>query len=920
MPSSPTARVANCPIWVSDPPGFACRFARPFQFGGYSRAVISEDTLTGRDTELAELRRALGSGGKYAGVVIAGPAGVGKTRLARELTARVVSQDGRANWVVGTASARPIPLGAFTATLSREAMAAVAAPAPSVRRVIDSLVGPKPGRFLLGVDDAHLLDGFSAHVVHHLAQTREARLVVTLRTGTVAPDAVTALWKDGLLARLDLEPLSEESTREMVETVLGGPTDARSAKRFYTLTGGNPLYLRQLIRDQVAANRLKQVGGLWIWEGGVALSQSMGDLVGSQLDRLPDELALVVDTLSQCEPLEAAVLADVVGRQHVETADAMQLITVERTGGTLLARLAHPLFGELRRAKVGELHLSKVRGDLARRLAVGADRDPQATVRRALLTLQSDLTPDPDLYLEAARHAMRLLDLDLAEQFAAAASALGSEEAGGLQAINRFVAGEGARADELLRALIEGGGEGRHRWQIVRAANLVWMLARPADAAAVLATLAEGPETDAERAERLALEACVDAVFARCASAEQKAVEALGSESLSDLCAMLASVALIMACGALGHADQITPVAKAALDRATNSYETSHMRFWFGGVYARACRLTGRIQECHDSVAAIAARAQDAPALAYANLAFLMGSAELMRGDLNAAERLLREAYAGVENNAIRTGLRPASTFALSELFAKRGDAASAERMLAEARAGVHDDFLFMQTGLALATGWTLAAGGSLGEAVDAVLSEARVARERGQPTHEVACLQAVLQWGVTDGLTETAARARELADELGLPLADAVAAHAEALLSHSGEGLLETSRAYAALGDRCAAADTAAQAAVTFTAAQHRGRGSFAASAAEQLARECGGLCTPATRSAAAPVPLTGRQREVAELAAVGLTNKEIADRLVTSVRTIEGHMLRACQRLGVTTRAELAAIMRSGLGPTSR
>ena len=881
--------------------------------------MTSGDALTGRDAELAELRRALSGVGKYAGVVIAGAAGVGKTRLARELIGRAAATGVPTNWIVGTASARPIPLGAFTTTLSSEAMAAVAAPAPSVRRVIDSLVGQgSNGRCLIGIDDAHLLDGFSAHVVHHLAQTREARLVVTLRTGNSAPDAVTALWKDGLLARLDLDPLTEDATRSMVERTLGGPVDARTAKRFWKLTSGNPLYLQQLIRDQMAAERFHQAAGLWIWDRDVAVSQSMSDLVGSQLDRLPPELARVVDTLSQCEPLEVDVLTDVVGREHVEAADTMHLITVERSGTTLLARLAHPLFGELRRAAVGELHLSKVRGELARRLYDTDDRDPQATVRRALLVLQSDLAPDPELYVEAARQTMRLLDLDLADRFAAAAVELGSVEAVELQAINRFLAGEGEKADELARELVARGGADHHRWATFLAANLIWMRARPAEAAEVLATLAEGPETDAERAERLAVEACVDAVFARCVDAEQKARAALDSEELSDLSAMLATVALVMACGALGRGEEITPVGAAAIERATNSYETSHMRFWFGGVYARACRLTGRLQECYESAQAQVDRARDVPGLAYANLVFLMASAELMRGDLEAAGRLLRETLAGVEDHGVTTGLRPASAFALAELYAKQCRPEEAAEMLAEARRAVPNDFLFMQTALALATGWTLAASGSLAEAIETVLTEARVARDRQQLTHEVACLQAALQWGVVDGLDDIVKRTRELADALALPLADTVAAHAYSLHAHSGEGLLEAARAYEAIGDRCTAADTAAQAAAVFTAAQHRGRAQFAASAAEQLARECGGLCTPATRSATAPVPLTGRQREVAELVAANLTNKQIADKLVMSVRTVEGHLLRACQRLGVTTRGELTEIMRRGMGPT--
>jgi len=100
----------------------------------------------------------------------------------------------------------------------------------------------------------------------------------------------------------------------------------------------------------------------------------------------------------------------------------------------------------------------------------------------------------------------------------------------------------------------------------------------------------------------------------------------------------------------------------------------------------------------------------------------------------------------------------------------------------------------------------------------------------------------------------------------------------------------------------------------VALTAAQSRSRGLYAASIAAQLAAECGGLCTPATRSPVSPTPLTGRQREVAELVAAGLSNKQIADRLVTSVRTVEGHLYRACQRVGASSREDLAAIMRAG------
>ncbi|MCW2687895.1 MAG: response regulator containing a CheY-like receiver domain and an DNA-binding domain [Mycobacterium sp.] len=868
--------------------------------------MISGDPLTGRDSELDFLRRSL-SGGKYSGVLIAGAAGVGKTRLARELLSHAAASGTRTNWIVGTESARPLPLGAFMAS----AGSVVSDPVPTVRRVISSLVAQqRQGRLLIGIDDAHLLDGFSAHVVHQLAQTRESRLVVTLRTGEDEPDAITALWKDGLLARLDLEPLSADATRSLIETTLGGPVDARSSQRFWKLTGGNALFLRQLLKDQIAAGRIRQVAGVWMWDGNVAVTQNISDMVGRQLGRLSPELALVVDTLSQCEPLDVDVLCDLASRRDLEIAEQMHLVTVERTGGTLRARLAHPLFGELRRATAGEIYLSNIRGTLARRLGDDADLDMQATVRRALLTLDSNLEPDPPLYMDAARYSMTLLDLELADRFATAAAECGVSEAATIRAMNMILLGRGEKADEFLRTISLGDDGDRHMWATIRAANLIWMLGRPSEAAAILEDLAQAPESPAQAAARTALEACVDAVSARCASAAEKARTALQSDTLSDLHAMMASVALVMASGALGDVDGIGPVADVALRRAKSSYQTSHMRFWFGGVYARASRLTGGIEECQKVARRLADSAKDAPGLAYANLVSLLGNADLMRGDLRSAVKLLHEALAGAENHAVTTGLRPACCFGLAEAHAKLGQAQEAAAALAEARHSVPPDSLYMQTGLALATGWTLAAAGSLSEAIGVALKEARVARDRGQLTHELACLQAAVQWGEAS----VAARAGELAASLSSPLADAVAAHAKSFAAGNGDGLLAASEAYKSIGDRAAAADAAAQAAVVFTSGQMRSRGLYAGALAQQLAQECGGLCTPAMRTPAAPTPLTGRQREVAELVAAGLSNREIADRLVTSVRTVEGHLYRACQRVGASSRAELAAIMRAG------
>jgi DNA-binding CsgD family transcriptional regulator len=63
---------------------------------------------------------------------------------------------------------------------------------------------------------------------------------------------------------------------------------------------------------------------------------------------------------------------------------------------------------------------------------------------------------------------------------------------------------------------------------------------------------------------------------------------------------------------------------------------------------------------------------------------------------------------------------------------------------------------------------------------------------------------------------------------------------------------------------------------------------------------------------SAGTQVALTGGERRVAQLAAEGLTNRQIADSLYVTVRTVESHLSNVYRKLGVHTRIELAAKMR--------
>lgn len=72
----------------------------------------------------------------------------------------------------------------------------------------------------------------------------------------------------------------------------------------------------------------------------------------------------------------------------------------------------------------------------------------------------------------------------------------------------------------------------------------------------------------------------------------------------------------------------------------------------------------------------------------------------------------------------------------------------------------------------------------------------------------------------------------------------------------------------------------------------------------------------TPTGKPTRSPIPLTDRQRQILQLVAEGRQNKEIAEMLGVSVKTIEFHRARLMAKLGVRSVAELTRFaMHEGL-----
>jgi ATP/maltotriose-dependent transcriptional regulator MalT len=203
---------------------------------------------------------------------------------------------------------------------------------------------------------------------------------------------------------------------------------------------------------------------------------------------------------------------------------------------------------------------------------------------------------------------------------------------------------------------------------------------------------------------------------------------------------------------------------------------------------------------------------------------------------------------------------------------------------------------------------WVEAADGSITGALERARQAAALAAVHGQWGYEAYALAAVTRFGDSTCVD----RLLELSQFVQGPLVTAAARHAVALAASDAAGLLEASKLYEDMGDLLSAADTAAQAAGCHLARGHRASHQQASSRARRLQNECEGALTPALAATLNPLPLTQREREIVALAAAGLSNRAIADRLVISLRTVEGHLYRAGAKLGTSDRNRFNALLR--------
>lgn len=150
------------------------------------------------------------------------------------------------------------------------------------------------------------------------------------------------------------------------------------------------------------------------------------------------------------------------------------------------------------------------------------------------------------------------------------------------------------------------------------------------------------------------------------------------------------------------------------------------------------------------------------------------------------------------------------------------------------------------------------------------------------------------------------AGRLADLASRTDSELGGAQSGHATAAETADPVGVAAAGERFAELGARVLGAEALSSAARLY---DERGN-TAAARKAETRAQELL-IASPRAKTpllgALKHQALTQRELHVARLAAAGLTNSQIASRLVVSVRTVESHLYHAFDKLGVASRSEL-------------
>jgi DNA-binding CsgD family transcriptional regulator len=806
---------------------------------------------------------------------------------------------------------------------------------------------------LLSIDDAHWADQPSLRFLHYLGRRLEELPIAIVAAARPAESSeasplLAALAADPSAEVLALAPLSKPAVAELVRLGLGTGVDPAFARACHEATGGVPFLVRELVRT-VAEEGIEPTAASASHVSALA-PPAVSHSILIRLRRrsaAARDLARAAAVLGEADLRLAGGLADVSPGVAAAAADELATAGILEQGRPL--RFVHPIVRATVEADLSPGERAGLHAEAARRLAeegASAHRiaahllatDPSGdgwvvgSLRAAARTAVANGAPDSAVaYLRRAlaeppSELLRpdvLLELGFAESYAG-----DSQAAPHLQAALGATVGATAQVSITLALgrMLQIDGRNREALEVFdRARARVGSVDRRAaltlEGAALGAAQFDADTADdaAERITRL-----------RRVAEEEPDVP-------SSLFGMLAIAALL----ANEPAETASRLALRALEGAPKLLPEAVDRPPFFYHACNALAFAERYEEAlprFDEALADARRLGSLPHVL--GLSCYRALVHLQIGNLADAEADARV--------ALETGPRPpgvhagAALAALLETLAERAEFEAAEA--ADQRFPLAEQFPTM-----MQTAWVLAARGrlrlaelrpavALGDLLAAgeLLARLRITTPSGWPWRSNAAL-AQLALDARAEARMLAAEEVALARTFNGPRALGVALRAAGLAEGGGRGielLRQAERVLERSGARLEHARALSDLGAALRRAGQRAEGREILRPALDLAHRCGAVAlTERTRTeliAAGGRPrrlalsgldsLTPSERRIAQLAAAGLSNREIAQNLFITTRTVEGHLSHAYQKLAIASREQLpTALATHDVGTTA-
>lgn len=886
--------------------------------------VLATEALVGRSSILAAVADCL-LDRNGPGVLVLGDAGLGKTALItaviQELGHRI-----RPFRVFAGATLAGVPFAALAPLITSLSPGQINEPLAVLRAVTAALNPsgePESVPAVLVVEDAQHLDDGSVAVLAQLTAAEAAKVVFICRPHPAPPGEILSMWSEGLLDRFDLQPLNGQDVDQLCAQVLGAPVVPSAGAILRKASGGNPMFLLELIESAKNAGQLVCLNGAWILTSELrGSSLRLLDLVQNQIVHLDSAQREALDTVALAEPVPLDVLRRVSDQYAVDELQEMRLIAIESDAAQHV-RLAQPLVGEVLRLIVPAARSLRIRQRILE-LMESRPQTMDGLLRYVSWGLEAGARiPDREI-LEAAQLANRLFMPGYVERVAGAIKEPALKLAARVEVARaKWYRGDTRGTAWEIGGIVERTDDPSTLRQVsMLAAQLARRQGVGAQAVkqaayeweAALARLAESAGRITEADIELGRTGCrllvLEGMQAEGRHVEtERELRQIWHQTGDQETRLLAGTLLAEVMAVTGRplsALQVLANVRDILDGAGHwglQYSAFFMRR-----YILALLHAGEFSVLEEYLRKHISAAPNSLIYDGGMLHFSGGLADLVRGDIGSALPRLRQAVSMLRVSDMQSDLPDAVAAAAyaASLLKFRDVAASYS---ADYEALVRDGMEPSLTAQSHAVMARIEQNG-LRTTLSRLMSLADSAAANGAVGPEINTLLLVLRLGDLSVVR----RLRSLAETCEGRTAEFTLSYCQALETKDAAGLVALSGDAAAEGLELAAADYASHA---LRILESRGDKARQLEAQRLVKRRTAALVRavpPADRDMPDLSKLTRREQEIVVLVQNGSSNRDIALSLGLSLRTVEGHLYRMFAKLGISHRDKL---IRGAKGP---